>query len=81
MYEVLYEPQETFGGQIESNMMLVNEPVRSLLIGDLQEYINYTIFVRAYTSERAGPFSSDVTVLTLEDGKLHDIQTNNTWLM
>ena len=35
----------------------------------LQEYVNYTISVRAYTNAGAGPYSDPVTVLTNEDGE------------
>ena len=38
------------------------------LIG-LQEYVNYSILVRAYTSEGPGPYSNPVLQITLEDSK------------
>jgi hypothetical protein len=69
MYEVLYEPLETFDGAIMSNTTVVNEPVRTVVLTDLQEYVNYTISVRAFTSRGEGPYSDGITVLTLQDGK------------
>ena len=40
----------------------------SLSINGLEEYIEYTLRVRAFTSMGAGPFSQPVTVTTLQDG-------------
>ena len=67
MYEVLYRPLETFGGEI--GPMTVNVTELRANLTDLEEYVNYTISVRAYTSEGEGPYSGGVTVLTFEDGK------------
>ena len=58
MYEVMYTPLETFGGTLQSNTTTVSEP---------EEYVNYTISVRAYTSVGMGPYSEDVTILTEEE--------------
>ena len=41
----------------------------SVLLIDLDEYVNYTISVRAFTNAGAGPYSDPVTVLTNEGGK------------
>ena len=68
MYEVMYTPLETFGGTLQSNSTIVLEPARSVNLTGLEEYVNYSISVRAYTSEGAGPSSDDVTVLTEEEG-------------
>ena len=67
MYEVMYQPLETFNGRISTNT--INLTDMSLLLTDLQEFVNYTISVRAYTSVGAGPYSDEVTVMTLEDSK------------
>ena len=67
MYEVMYQPLETFNGNIATKT--INLTNMSVLLADLQEFVNYTISVRAYTSVGAGPYSDEVTVLTLEDGK------------
>ena len=66
-YEVLYQPLETFDGAIMTQMMNVTEMSANLI--DLEEFVNYTISVRAYTSIGAGPYSDEVTIMTLEDSK------------
>ncbi len=68
MYEVLYQPLETFNGAIMTQTMNVTE--RSANLTDLKEFVNYNLSVRAYSSEGAGPYSEEVTVMTPEDGKL-----------
>ncbi len=68
MYEVLYQPPRELNRFIREDSQIVTE--MSALLTDLEEFINYTISVRAYTSEGAGPYSSErVTVMTPEDGK------------
>ncbi len=67
MYEVLYQPLETFDGAITTQTMNVTE--RSANLTDQEEFVNYTISVRAYTSEGAGPYSEEMTVMTPEDSK------------
>ena len=67
MYEVLYEPLETFDGAIGPLSVNVTELTADLT--DLQEYVNYTISVRAYTSVGAGPYSDGNSAATFEDGK------------
>ena len=39
-----------------------------LVVTGLEEYVNYSISVRAYTSVGPGPYSDPVTERTLEDG-------------
>ena len=68
MYEVRYEPLETFGGQIQTQNMAVLAPNMSVTLTDLQEFVNYNISVRAYTSVGEGPYSSEVTAMTQQDG-------------
>ena len=68
MYEVLYEPQETFGGAI--GPLTSTSTAMSLLLTSLEEFVNYNISVRAYTSVGAGPYSEDITEMTSEDGEL-----------
>ena len=67
MYEVLYVPLETFDGAIGPLSVNVTEQMTNLT--DLQEYVNYTISVRAYTSVGAGPYSSETIVRTQEDSE------------
>ena len=67
MYQVLYQPLETFGGAIGPLTVNVTELTADLT--DLEEYVNFIISVRAYTSAGEGPYSDGVIVLTLQDGK------------
>ena len=67
MYEVMYTPLEDFDGTIMTKTTNVTD--LSVLLTDLEEYVNYTISVRAFTSAGAGNYSDPVTVLTNEDGK------------
>ena len=77
MYQVLYQPLETFGGAIGPLTVNVTELTADLT--DLDEYVNYTISVRAYTSAGEGPYSDGVTVITLEDGKLKHASPPCIW--
>lgn len=67
-YEVQYIPLETFGGVI--SMQIVNTSDMFYLLDNLEEYVNYTVSVRAYTSVGPGPYSDPITNQTLQDGKL-----------
>ena len=67
LYEVQYEPLMTFGGQLMT--MSMNTSNTSIVLGGLQEYVDYNITVRAYTSVGPGPFSPGVDNRTFEDGK------------
>ena len=67
LYEVQYDPLMTFGGQLMT--MAMNTSNTSIVLGGLQEYIEYNISVRAYTSVGRGPFSPGVNNRTFEDGK------------
>ena len=73
MYQVLYQPLETFGGTIGPLTVNVTELTADLT--DLEEYVNYTISVRAYTSAGEGPYSDGVRVLTNEDSELGHYKT------
>ena len=66
-YEVQYEPLMTFSGQLTT--MAMNTSNTSIVLGGLQEYVEYNITVRAYTSVGPGPFSPGVDNRTFEDGK------------
>ena len=67
MYELEYIPLEDFDRAIGKNT--TNVSASSVILRRLQEYVNYAISVRAYTSAGAGPYSDPVIVLTNEDGK------------
>ena len=68
MYEVLYQPQETFGGTIEPNTVTVYAPNMSVILTDLEEYVFYDISVRAFTSAGSSEYASAPSQRTLEDG-------------
>ena len=73
MYEVMYQPLETFNGNISTQTMVVSRTEMSVFLIELQEFVNYNISVRAYTSVGAGPYSDEMTVLTLQDSKYNII--------
>ena len=64
-YEVMYEPLMTFG---VLNTTTVNTTNLSIILISLEEYVDYNISVRAYTSVGPGPFSEGIVRRTLEDG-------------
>ena len=67
MYEVMYTPLNTFGGQISANTTNVSESELMVTLSYLQEFVNYSISVRAYTSAGQGP-DSTVIELTQQAG-------------
>ena len=73
MYEILYIPLNDFGGLISANTTNVSKSDFNATLLDLQEYVNYTISVRPYTSEGPGPYSPSMIVLTLEDSEFASI--------
>ena len=68
MYEVLYQPQETFGGAIASASRTLPVTNMSVVLTNLEEFVGYAIFIRAFTSLGAGPFSNGVIQTTNTDG-------------
>ena len=69
VYEVLYAPQITFRGQIQTETTFTI--LLNTIVTGLQEYVEYNISVRAYTSVGPGPYSDGVIERTLEDCKSH----------
>ena len=65
-YEVRFEPLE-FTETLSTSS--VNTSNLTVVISGLQEYVEYNISVRAYTSIGFGPFSTEITERTFEDGK------------
>ena len=47
---------------------IVNASGLVLELTGLEAFVEYSISVRAYTSQGPGPFSDDVTQVTREDG-------------
>ena len=70
MYEIQYIPLNDFGGQISGNVSNVSGSGLNITLLHLQEYVNYSISVHAYTSEGPGPYSNPEYELTEEDSEL-----------
>ena len=78
-YEIQYAPLETFERQIstdtvntsgsESGSGSGSGSVLMMVSTGLEEYVEYNISVRAYTSAGPGPYSDPVTERTSEDSK------------
>ena len=66
IYEVRFDPLQ-FTGVLMTEYINTTD-MSAVLIG-LQEFVEYDISVRAYTSVGPGPFSVAVTNRTFEDGK------------
>ena len=67
-YEVMYEPLMTFG-VLSSESVVVDSTNFSVTLMDLEEYVEYNISVRAYTSVGPGPYSVGIVRRTFQDGK------------
>ena len=70
-FEVLYVPLNIFNGVIAENTVNVSSNNRSIMLTHLQEYVEYNISIRAFTSVGAGPFSTTITGRTSEVGKIY----------
>jgi len=68
MYEVLYQPLQTFNNSIGPLSVVVLFPNTSLILTRLEEYVKYNIRVRAFTSVGPSNYSEAVQERTLEDG-------------
>ena len=66
IYEVQYEPLQ-FTESLST--LVVNTTDMAINLTNLQEYVEYNISVRAYTSIGFGPFSIEITERTFEDGE------------
>ena len=75
-YEVQLEPLD-FPANISVD--LVNVTSLQVRATDLEEFVHYSIIVRAYTSVGPGPYSDPVTVRTAEDGNVHIFFTLCFW--
>ena len=70
MYEVQFEPLQTFNGTIYTNSVnITNTSMMSTVLMDLEEFVNYSISVRAYTSIGPGPYSIGIVERTDTDGE------------
>jgi len=61
--------QSTFSDISTSNLTTTNGSQLNVELEGLEEYVEYSVRVRAYTRVGSGPFSVAVTNGTLEDGK------------
>ena len=68
MYQVLYQPLQTFEVDAEMETVNVSAAFLSVVLNNLQEYVEYNISVRAYTSVEAGLYSTGIVERTFEDG-------------
>ena len=66
-YEVMYEPLVTFD-ILNVTRIRLNSTNLSITLMGLEEYVEYNISVRAYTSVGPGPYSVGIVRRTLEDG-------------
>ena len=64
-FEVIYNPLTTFD---VLTALTVNTTNSSITLMDLEEYVEYNISVRAYTSVGPGPYSVGIVRRTFEDG-------------
>ncbi len=69
MYEVMYTPLQTFNGSIGPIVANVSAAQLSVTLRDLEEFVNYSIEVRAINTEGSSNFSDIVTVQTFESGE------------
>ena len=67
-YEVEFN-QSTFNEISTSNLTTTNGPQLMVELEGLEEYVEYTVRVRAFTSVGPGPFSVAMVSRTLEDGE------------
>ena len=67
-YEVEFS-QSTFNETSTSNLTTTNGSQLMVELEGLEEYVEYTVRVRVYTSVGPGPFSAAVVNRTLEDGE------------
>ena len=66
-YEVEYT-QTTFDSVPTNQTVIVDNSTTTTLLTRLEEYVLYSVRVRAYTSVGPGPYSDPLTERTLEDG-------------
>ena len=75
IYEVRFVPLETFGDMLVTDTVNTSGPVLNITLTGLEEYVEYNISVRAYTSVGPGPYSDGVVNRTEEDGECSSLRT------
>ena len=68
-YQVVFEPLETFGGQLITMTMSTDASTFELLLNNLEEYVVYNITVQASTEVGFGVASNPISIQTNEDGE------------
>lgn len=68
-YEVFYQPQETFGGAIGPLVEVVTVPTQSVVLTQLEEYVVYSIGIRAFTAAGPSGYTTALQLRTQEDGE------------
>ena len=68
MHEVHFTSSD-FGDNVDLTLNTSRGNETSLQVGGLEEFTNYTVAVRAYTTVGPGPFSASMNVQTLPDCK------------
>ena len=68
-YVVVYEPLETFGGQVATMTVHIDASTFELLLNNLEEYVVYNITVQAGTEVGLGVASTPISIQTDEDGE------------
>ena len=82
VYEVLYEPLETFNGNITDQK--INTTTQFITLMGLEEFTNYSISVRGYTNVGPGNYSVPILAMTFEDGKfniVHNMSRKHCYIM
>lgn len=70
-YEVLYEPLETFCGNISEQRLNTTDLFVNLM--DLEEFVNYSISIKGYTVVGPGNYSVPIVVRTSEASKFSTV--------
>ena len=82
MYEIKYVPLETCSRSLATKTVAITDTsMLATTLTDLEEYVEYNISVRAYTSVGAGPYSDPVIEKTLEDGEVPQWLSTSTKLL
>ena len=69
-YEVLFNQSSIT--TLPMSGININDSELSATVGPLQPFINYTLYVRAYTSVGPGPYPTAVTTMTDPSGSMID---------
>ena len=71
-YEVEYN-LSTFSEAVMYNTTRVNSTTFEVDLNGLEEFVEYSIRIRAYTRVGAGPYNDQMDVLTNQDGQYNAV--------